>query len=111
MSPRKPPPPRHTVAVEIAGERHVLRSDVSPEYTRSVAEHVDSIIRSLPSFPTLEPFRAATLAALSITDELFKAREEIARLRAEIERSVEDVASLLEEAVNSEGSGSGERPA
>lgn len=109
MSPRKPPPPRHTVAVEIAGERHVLRSDVSPEYTRSVAEHVDSTIRALPSFPTLEPFRSATLAALSITDELFKAREEIARLRAEIERSVEDVASLLEEAVNSDGAGSAER--
>ncbi|HEX8395491.1 MAG TPA: cell division protein ZapA [Longimicrobium sp.] len=100
MSPRKPPPPRHTVAVEIAGERHVLRSDVSPEYTRSVAEHVDATIRSLPSFPTLEPFRAATLAALSITDELFKAREEIVRLRAEIGRSVDDVSSLLEEAVN-----------
>jgi cell division protein ZapA (FtsZ GTPase activity inhibitor) len=103
VSPRKPPPARHTVTVEIAGERHVLRSDVPPEYTRAVADHVDAMIRALPAFSTLEPFRAATLAALSITDELFKAREEIARLRAEIDRNTDDVASLLEDAVGSDG--------
>ena len=99
MSPRKPVPVRHTVTVEIAGERHVLRSDVPPEYTRAVADHVDRTIRGLPSYPTLEPFRAATLAALSITDELFKANEEIDRLRAEITRRTADVAAALEEAV------------
>jgi cell division protein ZapA (FtsZ GTPase activity inhibitor) len=98
MSPRKPPPQRHTVAVEIAGERHVLRSDVPPERTRAVAAHVDETIRSLPSFPTLEPFRAAILASLSITDELFRAREEIERLKAEIEARTAEVAEILEEA-------------
>ena len=103
MSPRKPQPSRHTVTVEIAGEKHVLRSDVPPEYTRAVAEHLDGMIRALPSYPTLEPFRAATLAALSITDELFKAREEIARLRELIERGTADVAELLEDAVSGTG--------
>jgi len=102
VSPRKPQPSRHTVTVEIAGEKHVLRSDVPPEYTRAVAEHLDGMIRALPSYPTLEPFRAATLAALSITDELFKAREEIARLRELIERGTAEVAELLEEAVGGE---------
>lgn len=98
MSPRKPPPQRHTVAVEIAGERHVLRSDVPPERTRAVAAHVDETIRSLPSFPTLEPFRAAILASLSITDELFRAREEIERLRAEIDARTAEIAEILEDA-------------
>ncbi|HEX6040985.1 cell division protein ZapA [Longimicrobium sp.] len=98
MSPRKPPPQRHTVAVEIAGERHVLRSDVPPERTRAVAAHVDETIRSLPSFPTLEPFRAAILASLSITDELFRAREEIERLKAEIGARTAEFAEILEEA-------------
>ena len=60
MRQRKLIPSRTTVTVEIAGERHVLRSDVPPEYTRAVAEHVDETIRSLPAFPPLEPFRAAT---------------------------------------------------
>ena len=76
--------PRHSVTVEIAGEKHVLRSDAPAEYTKAVAAHVDTTIRALPGSGTLEPFRAATLAALSITDELFHAREEIVRLREEI---------------------------
>jgi cell division protein ZapA (FtsZ GTPase activity inhibitor) len=98
VSPRKPPPPRHSVAVEIAGERHVLRSEVPPEQTRAIAAHVDETIRSLPSFPTLEPYRAAILASLSITDELFRAREEIERLRAEIEVRAAEIAEILEDA-------------
>lgn len=96
--PRRPVPPRHTVAVEIAGEKHVLRSDVPPEYTRRVADHVDATIRALPGFQTLEPFRAATLAALSITDELFRARDEIRRLRGEIDGKTRELAELLEAA-------------
>ncbi len=95
MSPRRPPA-RHTVTVDIAGERHVLRSDVSPEYTRTVAQHVDDTIRALSSFPSLEPFRAAILAALSITDELFHARAEVERLRGEIEERTGAVAEVLE---------------
>ena len=105
--PRRPPPPRHTVTVEIAGEKHVLRSDVTPEYTRSVASHVDATIRALPGFQTLEPFRAATLAALSITDELFHARDEIRRLREEAERRTAELADELEAA---EGAGAEKRP-
>lgn len=96
--PRKAPPARHSVTVEIAGERHVLRSDMPPEYTRAVAQHVDDTLRALPSFPTLEPFRAAILASLSITDELFRAREEIDRLRAEIEAKAAEIAAMLEDA-------------
>ena len=98
MSPRKQPPQRYTVAVEIAGERHVLRSDMPPEYTRAVAQHVDDTLRALPSFPTLEPVRAAILASLSITDELFRAREEIDRLRAEIEHKTAEITAVLEDA-------------
>lgn len=95
MSPRRAPV-RHTVSVEIGGERHVLRSDVSPEYTRTVAQHVDDTLHALPAYHTLEPFRAAILAALSITDELFGARAEVERLRAEIEAKTAELAAVLE---------------
>jgi cell division protein ZapA (FtsZ GTPase activity inhibitor) len=95
------------VAVEIAGEKHVLRSDVPPEYTRRVAGHVDATIRALPGFQTLEPFRAATLAALSITDELFHARDEIRRLREEADHRTAELADVLEAA---EGAGAERRP-
>jgi cell division protein ZapA (FtsZ GTPase activity inhibitor) len=94
---------RHSVTVEIAGEKHVLRSDVPPEYTRAVAAHLDTTIRALPGFGSLEPFRAATLAALAITDELFRAREELRRLREEIEGRTTEMAAQLEGATAAAG--------
>jgi cell division protein ZapA (FtsZ GTPase activity inhibitor) len=87
---------RHSVSVEIAGEKHVLRSDLPPESTRAVAAHVDSTIRAVPGYQTLEPFRAATLAALSITDELFRTREELMRLQEEVARRATELAAMLE---------------
>jgi cell division protein ZapA len=89
---------RRSVTVDIAGERHVLRSDASIEYTQSVAAHVDSTIRSLGLGTTLEPHRAAILAALTITDELFRARRELEALREEIVRRSSRLAYLLERA-------------
>lgn len=108
-TPRKSSP-RHKVTVEIGGEKHVLRSDAPPEYTRAVAAHVDATLRALPGFSTLEPHRAAILAALSITDELLRAREEIRFLRDEVERRVVAAAELLESTV-SPGAVAGEDPA
>jgi len=85
---------RHSVTVEIAGERHVLRSDASPEYTYRVAAHVDRIIRSLGT--TLEPHRAAILAAMMITDELFRAQDEAASERGELIRRATRLSDLLD---------------
>jgi cell division protein ZapA len=85
---------RQSVTVNIAGERHVLRSDASPEYTRKVATHVDEMIRDLG--PSLDPHKAAILAALTITDELFRAREEITQLRTELVRRATRLADLLD---------------
>ncbi|MEX2569939.1 MAG: cell division protein ZapA [Gemmatimonadota bacterium] len=87
---------RHSVTVEIAGERHVLRSDASPEYTQSVAAHLDETIRALGLGNTLDPHRAAILAALTITDELFRSREELRRLREEISRRSTRLADLID---------------
>jgi cell division protein ZapA len=99
MKGRKPPrsaEPTHKVSVQIAGEEHTLRSVAPPEYTRAVARHVDDAIRALP--PSLEPHRAAILAALSITDELFRLREEMRLLREDTERRLAEAADRLEDA-------------
>ncbi len=92
--------PRHSVTVEIGGEKHLLRSDAPPEYTRAVAAYLDTTLRDLPGARALEPHRAAILAALSITDELFRAREEIRRLRDEAERRTAMLAEALEKAAD-----------
>lgn len=67
---------RHVVKVQIVGEEYTIRSDASPEHTRAVAQYVDHAIkRVLNTTPVVETHKAAILAALQITDELFKARE------------------------------------
>ena len=73
---------KSSVRVTIVGEEYTIRSDASPEHTRAVAEHVDRAIREIMnSGAVAETRKAAILAALQITDDLFQARaqsEEIA---------------------------------
>lgn len=95
---RSRPGARNSVTVEIAGERHVLRSDAPPEYTHAVAAHVDATIRTLGPATSLEPQRMAVLAAMVITDELFRAREELRALQEEVDRRASLLADRLERA-------------
>jgi len=68
---------RSSVKVTIVGQELTIRSDATPEHTRRVAEYVDKTIRSvMNSGAVVESSRAAILAALQITDELFRARSE-----------------------------------
>ncbi|MDP9202931.1 MAG: cell division protein ZapA [Gemmatimonadota bacterium] len=67
---------KHVVRVTILGDEYSIRSDQSPERTRAVAEHVDDVIKqTMRAGNIVETQKAAILAALSITDELFDARE------------------------------------
>lgn len=90
--------PKNSVKVEIAGERHILLSDAPVEYTHAVAAHVDGTIRAMAANGTLEQHRAAILAALVITDELFRTREELRALREEVDRRAALLADLLDRA-------------
>jgi cell division protein ZapA len=67
---------RSSVKVSIVGQEITIRSEASAEHTREVAAYVDKTIRTIMnSGAIIEPSRAAVLAALQITDELFRARE------------------------------------
>ena len=67
--------PKHSTRVTICGEEYNVKSDASPEHTRAVAAHVDAAIRGvMGSAALVESHKAAILAALSITDELFRER-------------------------------------
>jgi cell division protein ZapA len=66
---------RHVVRVSIVGEEYSIRSDATPEHTRAVAEYLDQAIRRvLAAGGLVESHRAAILAAMQITDELFRER-------------------------------------
>jgi cell division protein ZapA len=61
--------------VQIFGEEYTLRTDADPEHTRAVAEYVDQAIRKVvQTGAVVETHKAAILAAMQITDELFRNR-------------------------------------
>ena len=85
------------VTVRIGGEDHVIRANVEPEYTLRCAEWVDERISEIKNqLGLIESHKAAILAALSITDELFQAQDEARARRREGARRAESLASKLE---------------
>jgi cell division protein ZapA len=67
---------KQVVRVTIVGEDYSIRSDSTPEHTRAVAEYVDAAIRRVVGAGgAVETRKAAILAALQITDQLFQAQE------------------------------------
>jgi cell division protein ZapA (FtsZ GTPase activity inhibitor) len=69
-------PKKNAVKVMIGGEEYTVRSDLPPEYTREVAAYFDEALRKvLSQGPLVETHKAAILAGLAITDELFRSRK------------------------------------
>jgi cell division protein ZapA len=88
---------RSAVTVRIAGEEHTIRANAEPEYTRSCARYVDERIAEIRSKGALiETHKAAILAALSISDELLQAREELDRVRKEVASRATNLARRIE---------------
>jgi len=66
---------RNAVKVVIGGEEFTIRSELPPAYTQEVAAHLDAALGQVrASLPLIETHKAAILAGLAITDELFQAR-------------------------------------
>jgi cell division protein ZapA len=71
---------KNLVRVTILNDEYAIRSDESPEHTRAVAAYLDAAIRRvLDTGTVVETNRAAILAALQITGELFQARGDSGR--------------------------------
>jgi cell division protein ZapA len=77
------------VTVQIAGQRFALRGDDDERAMRDMAAYVDSRMKELQKQTrTADTQSLAVLAALQITEELFKERRALADLKKRIrERS------------------------
>jgi cell division protein ZapA (FtsZ GTPase activity inhibitor) len=93
-----------TVTVTIDGEEYTLRAGRTPEYTRECAEYLDHTLSNVLSHGVpVEQQKAYVLAALSITDELFQAREALEALRAAIASAAGDLAAEVDAVVQRGG--------
>lgn len=87
---------KQTTSVTILGEAYTLRTEASPERTRAVAEHVDQLVRRImQSGGVVETHKAAVLAALQITDELFTARGELKEVSRGVRQLSDEVRRWL----------------
>jgi cell division protein ZapA len=87
---------RNAVRVTIGGEEYSVRSELPPEYTREVAAYLDSALRRVKdSMPAVETHKAAILAALAITDELFQGRRGDREQATRLTALSDEVARLL----------------
>ena len=69
---------KNRVEVEILGNRYNLRTDSSPEYINKIAEYLNSKINEMSEEGlVLSSSDKSVLAALNITDELFKLKDNV----------------------------------
>jgi cell division protein ZapA (FtsZ GTPase activity inhibitor) len=87
---------KNAVRVTIGGEEYTVRSELPPEYTREVAAYLDAALKRVrDSLPMVETHKAAILAGLAITDELFQARRGDREIADRVSAMSDDLARLL----------------
>ncbi len=87
---------KNAVRVFIGGEEYTVRSEVPAEYTREVAAYLDAALKRVrDSLPMVETHKAAILAGLAITDELFQARRGDQEIADRLSALADDLARLL----------------
>ena len=83
--------------VRIAGKEYPITGNDSEDYVRRVARYVDRKISELGMATRLPAQDAAVLAAVTIADELAKTREELNRVRAQMDSERDELARLRAE--------------
>ncbi len=91
---------RSPVTVRIGGEDHTIRANVEPDYTRKCAQWVDDRITEIRNqLGLIESHKVAILAALSITDEMFRARAQMEESKEWAAKRAESLMFRLESAL------------
>jgi cell division protein ZapA (FtsZ GTPase activity inhibitor) len=87
---------KQSVKVTVGGEELTVRSELPAEYTRDVASYYDDALRRIRAMsPSLEAHKAAILAGLAVTDELFRSRRSDDEAARRLRVLADDMARLL----------------
>lgn len=81
-----------SVQVEIFGQKYSIKGKDDPAYMREIAAFIDAKMKEIQKGTgTVDPHRVAILAALTITDELYRLREQYGKM----EKTAENTAGRL----------------
>ncbi|HKQ63655.1 MAG TPA: cell division protein ZapA [Methylomirabilota bacterium] len=64
------------IELTLLGQTLTIRSEASPDYLRRLAKYLEERVGQLKRSGVSDPLTALSLAALDITDELFRSRED-----------------------------------
>ena len=92
------------VELTFLGQALVLRTEASPDYIRKLAKFVEERVAELKRAGVKDPLKALSLAALDITDELFRARDEKAHGAGDVGARLGALVALLDRAAPKEPS-------
>ena len=80
--------------IRIAGKEYTISTYDSEAYVQDVAAWVDRKMKELAEATRLPGSQLAVLAAVNATDDMMKSREEIRRLKQELEAARTEIARL-----------------
>jgi cell division protein ZapA len=88
---------KQSVKVNIFGEDYPIKGDSETFYIQKVANYVDLKMKEVADRMSNKlPLRVAVLAAMSITDELFKEKEEKDKKLKDVEVKSQSLLDLLD---------------
>ena len=94
---------RKAVRVSIFGEDYLIRSEMGQAYTERCARYVDSAIQEAHVRGHVsEPHKAAILAAMQITDRLFRSEAEKEELETAVGERLSDLSRRIEMTLSDE---------
>lgn len=90
------------VELTLLGQTLTLRTEAPPEHVRTLARYLEKRVEAVRKSGVQDPGKALLLAALDITDELFRAREDRQREAGDVGVRLGALLSLLERATPKE---------
>lgn len=87
------------VELTLLGQALTLRTEAAPDHVRALARYLEDRVEALRRSGVQDPTKALLLAALDITDELFRARDESQRVAGDLDARLGALIALLERAI------------
>ena len=84
------------VELSLLGQTLTVRTEAPPEYVRRLAAYLEERVTELRSAGIKDPLASLTLAALDITDELFRVREDKTRQDGDVDTRLGALVQMLE---------------
>lgn len=86
------------VELTLLGQSLTVRTEAAPDHVRALARYLEDRVDTLRRAGVQDPTKALLLAALDITDELFRARDESQRVAGGLGERLSVLVELLERA-------------